>query len=146
MDGKMTNAEKKDILLRYGFIERKISRLLEERRRWEDRALSLSRSFSDMPRGKSPDTISKSVCQIIELEQEIDRVIDETVELRRQIESAIAGLQDEKLCELLRYRYIEGMTWERVSEAMHMDVRWVLRLHRRALEKLTIESHYSPAL
>ena len=51
-------------------------------------------------------------------------------------------LEDGRLRDVMRYRYIDGMKWEQIAVVMRLDYRWVLRLHGRALCKLTIESHY----
>ena len=67
--------------------------------------------------------------------------IDAAVEKRKEIETVIETLEDKTLQLLLRYRYIDGMTWEQIAVKMRYDYRWVLRLHGRALERLTIESH-----
>ena len=64
----------------------------------------------------------------------------ETVRLRREIEDVIASVPDGRLRMLLRYRYIDGMTWERIAVNMCMDARWIRRLHGRALSVLTLES------
>lgn len=139
----MTNGEKKAILLNYRAIERRINRLLDEKKRWEEKATAVTPAYSDMPKGGgSADKVQSAVCRIIEIEEMLNRQIDALADLREYIETALAGLPDEKLRDVMRYRYIDGMKWEEVAVAMHIDYRWVLRLHGRALAELTIESHY----
>ena len=55
------------------------------------------------------------------------------------VERAISALPPE-LRMLMRYRYIDGITWERIAVNMCMDARWIRRLHGRALSVLTLES------
>ena len=43
--------------------------------------------------------------------------------------------------EILIRRYISGQKWERIAVEIHLEYRWVLRLHGKALQKLTPESH-----
>ena len=56
------------------------------------------------------------------------------------VKDAIASVPDGRLRMLLRYRYVDGMTWERIAVNMNLDARWVRRLHGRALDALTLES------
>lgn len=141
-EGHMTKTEKKEILLRYTAIERRIKRLSDEKKRWEEKATSISPSYSAMPKSAGEDKVQSAVCRIIELEQQMDQEIDAQIDLRGIIDAAISGLGDERLQDLMRYRYIDDMKWEEVSDKLCLDCRWVLRLHARALDRLTIESHY----
>ena len=57
--------------------------------------------------------------------------------LRQQadIETAIETLEPVER-QLLRYRYLLGLTWEEVSDTMHYSWRQVHNIHARALERL----------
>ena len=136
----MTNEEKKAILKQYIGLEKRIARLLDEKKKWKEKAEAISPVYSDMPKAGGCDKIQNAVCQIVDLEQDINREIDAQVDLRRRIEAAVKQMDDEKLRDIVRYKYIDGMTWERVSESMGLDERWVKRLHVRAILKLTLES------
>ena len=132
----MTNGEKKAILLEYRAIERRINRLIDEKAAWNAKATATTSSFSDMPRsGGGSDKIQTTV-------EKLDHEIDALVDLRNRIETAVEKLEDGRLRDVMRYRYIDGMKWEQIAVVMRLDYRWVLRLHGRALCKLTIESHY----
>ena len=136
----MTNEEKKAILKQYIGLEKRIARLLDEKKKWKEKAEAISPVYSDMPKAGGCDKIQNAVCQIVDLEQDINREIDAQVDLRRRIEAAVKQMDDEKLRDIVRYKYIDGMTWEQVSESMGLDERWVKRLHVRAIQKLTLES------
>ena len=137
----MTNEEKKAILKQYIGLEKRIARLLDEKKKWKEKAEAISPVYSDMPKAGGCDKIQNAVCQIVDLEQDINREIDAQVDLRRQIEAAVKQMDDEKLRDIVRYKYIDGMTWEQIAVKMNYDYRWTLRLHGRALTRLTIESH-----
>lgn len=134
----MTNGEKKAILMKYQDIERRINRLLDEKKRWEEKATSVSPVYSDMPKGGTPDKVQTAVCRIIELEQDIDREIDAQIDLRVKIEAAVFGMQDEKLRDVIRYRYIDGMKWEEVAVTMHYSYMQICRFHGRALREIML--------
>lgn len=142
----VTNAEKKAILLEYQAIERRIKRLQSEKQGWLEKATAVSPNLSDMPKSGGTDKIQNAVCRIADIEADINREIDRQIDLRERIEAAICAIPDGRLRDLMRYRYIDGMTWEQIAVTMRLDYRWVLRLHGRALSELTIESHYNPVL
>ena len=138
----MTNKDKKKWLLEYRRLEQNIERDMEELQRLESRAEKITSMVSDMPKGSQQgDSLQRSVEKICELKVSLNQRIDAAVEKRKEIETVIETLEDKTLQLLLRYRYIDGMTWEQITVKMRYDYRWVLRLHGRALERLTIESH-----
>lgn len=53
-----------------------------------------------------------------------------------EIETAIESLTDSTERQLMRLRYIDGLTWEEVAVALSYGWTQTHRLHSRALEKL----------
>ena len=102
----MDNREKKEELLKYRESVREADRLEDEIRRWYARAEQMAQKQR------------------------------ENVGRRRRIESAIGQVRDGRLQELLRRRYINGDTWEKVASAMGYQYRWVLALHARAISEI----------
>lgn len=138
----MTNKDKKKWLLEYRKLDQDIERDMEELQRWKSRAEKITSSVSDMPKGGNQgDRLQLAVDRICELEERLNGKIDAAVKRRKEMEAAIATVEDRTLQLLLRYRYIDGMTWEQIAVKMNYDYRWTLRLHERALTRLTIESH-----
>ena len=135
----MTKAEKVQYLKQYKTLDRRINRLLEELARWRAKAEAISPVCSDMPRGgASEDRMATAIEHIIELERRINAEVDQLVTLRRAIELHIEILQDDKQREIMRYRYIDGLTMEQAAERMSLSYQWVWALHRRALQKIQI--------
>lgn len=138
----MTSQEKKQYLSKYQNLDSMINRKLEECEKWRDLAEKITPTLSDMPKSQiSGNRVESAVEHIVELEQEINRSVDELVKLRKDIESSLKTVKDDTLRKLLEYRYIDGMKWEEVAVKMKFDYRWVLRLHGKALTQLAIESH-----
>lgn len=139
----MTNQEKKAWLLQYRSLDRQINRLEKEKNEWIERATKMSAPSDGMPHGSGvSDTVGFAVFKSADLATEIDREIDKLADLRRDIEAAIRTVDGRVLRELLEYRYLDCMRWEEVAEAMSRDIRWIFRLHGKALSKLTIKSQY----
>ena len=129
----MTNGEKKSILLEYRAIERRINRLIDEKAAWNAKATATTSSFSDMPRsGGGSDKIQTTVEKIIEIEEKLDREIDALVE------AAVEKLEDGRLRDVMRYRYIDGMKWEQIAVEMHYSYMQVCRLHGKALLEIML--------
>ena len=138
----MTNQDKIAWLRRYREAAAEQDRLMAEIARWRSLAEWVSPSLSGMPAGSGgPGRMIAAVECLDELEAELAEQIVERVTIRREIGQAIDRLPDERLARLLRLRYIDGMTWEQIAVKMNYDYRWTLRLHGRALTRLTIESH-----
>lgn len=135
----MTNGEKKAILLEYRAIERRINRLIDEKAAWNAKATATTSSFSDMPRsGGGSDKIQTTVEKIIEIEEKLDHEIDALVDLRNRIETAVEKLEDGRLRDVMRYRYIDGMKWEQIAVEMHYSYMQVCRLHGKALLEIML--------
>ena len=136
---RVTNGEKKAILLEYRAIERRINRLIDEKEAWNAKATATTSSFSDMPRsGGGSDKIQTTVEKIIEIEEKLDHEIDALVDLRNRIETAVEKLEDGRLRDVMRYRYIDGMKWEQIAVEMHYSYMQVCRLHGKALLEIML--------
>ena len=131
---RVTNGEKKAILLEYRAIERRINRLIDEKAAWNAKATATTSSFSDMPRsGGGSDKIQTTVEKIIEIEEKLDHEIDALVDLRNRIEAAVEKLEDGKLRVFMEYKYIGGMTNEEAAIEMNYSSRQGDRFHAKAL-------------
>ena len=132
----VTNAEKKAVLLEYQAIERRIKRLQVEKQGWMEKATAVSPNLSDMPKGGGTDKIQNAVCRIADIEADINREIDRQIDLRERIEAAIRAIPDGRLRDLMRYRYMDGMTWEEIAVEMEISYQWVCKLHGDALKEI----------
>lgn len=57
--------------------------------------------------------------------------------LSREITRLTHTLPQERLGVILRLRYIEQMGWSEISDLTGIELRWLMRLHRRALSQLS---------
>lgn len=118
----------------------RINALIERQQRYRELAGVRGVAYGDVSGGGSRhgSAVEDYAVRIVELEREIDRRIDEYVDLVRQAEAAIDQVEDERCRDVLRYRYLNGWSWEKIAEQMHYDERWVRRLHGRALARIEI--------
>ena len=136
----MTIAEKKQYLRQYRLLNAHIDQLIEERAQWMARATRITPVISDEPKGGGDgDRLQRAIEGIISTEQAIDREIDRLADMRANITASIDALQDEKLRQVIRLRYIKGLTFERIAVEVHYSYKQTCRLHGMALESLDIE-------
>jgi len=92
---------------------------------------------------KVGDELNYNDCYKKYLENEINDDIDKLLDLKAEITAVIETVEDEVLQLILLMRYINLKKWEYIAEKLNLEIRWLYRLHGRALEKvkLTIESH-----
>lgn len=135
----MTYQEKVKFLKRYKQIDKEINQLLLEKREIFSLGTKVTPTYSDMPKGtKESDKVQSTVEKLGDLEKRINDKIDEWYEAKLDIEKAIHTVESDKLRLLLRYRYINGWTFEQISVQMSREYRWVRRLHRKAVNLIGI--------
>lgn len=134
----MTNQEKKAYLSGYkaGLLE--IEQLEEEIKRLGAQAEGM-RSMGGGVAGSSGDNpMQACIDQMLEFQRMLTERLAENMKLRESIENSIAAVEDGKLRLLLRYRYIEGMTFEEIAVKMFYSYMQICRLHGQALEQCSI--------
>lgn len=133
----MNNQEKKKALLKYQLTVREAGRLEEEIQRWRSRAEKTTAVMKLVPAGSDAGrSLETAVEQINELAEQLGKRRQEAVQLRQMVEAAIDGVEDERLRDLLRMRYIDDDTWEQIAVKMDYSFRQVTRMHGCALEKI----------
>ena len=125
----------KEYLRQLSRKDARINALIERQRRCRELAERRTAVYRDTPGGgrRCSSSVEEYVVKIIDLEREIDRRIDEYVDLTREIETAIDRIDDDRYRDILRFRYINGWSWERIAREMHYDRRQITRLHGLAL-------------
>lgn len=89
-----------------------------------------------LPRGSGTgDPTWAIVVKRLELQEEYREKMSELLEAQRRIETMIEGLEPVER-NLLRHRYIEGLSWEGVCVEMHYSWRQTHYIHARALDRM----------
>lgn len=135
----MTYQEKVKFLKRYKQIDKEIDQLLLEKSEIFSLGTKITPTYSDMPKGTgASDKVQSTVEKLGALEKKIDSKIDEWYEAKLNIEKAIHTVESDTLRLLLRYRYINGWTWEKIAVEMNYAYRNVTRLHGKAINLIKI--------
>ena len=99
---------------------------------------------------RNTSRMEETVVKIIDLESEIDRDIDTLVNLKREIMRVVNRIEPAEYRTILEMRYLQFKKWEQIALLRSTDLRWVYRMHGRALNEVqkiinsplkAIESH-----
>lgn len=118
-------------------LDRMINNKLSEISQLRELAMSVSAVKNEERVQNTPnfDKIGTAYCKIEEIEEKLDKLIDEYVDKKNLIISQIDGIENETYYEILFARYIEKKTFEKIADEMTYSFRNVTRLHGRALQE-----------
>ncbi|MBR1382193.1 MAG: hypothetical protein IJ555_00030 [Ruminococcus sp.] len=89
--------------------------------------------------GGSADRIPDTLAKIMEYEEQAERLKKIYIEIYETAEQAVKAVEDPVLREVLERRYFLYQKWEEIAKEMNRDIRWIYRLHGRALKEVKID-------
>ena len=100
----------------------------------------VSLTYSDMPKSPNRDgsRMEDAIIKIIDLENEINQDMMKLVELKKDIIRRIKAVESAELQTILELRYLSYMRWEEIAIELGYGIDNVFRLHRNALDEITI--------
>lgn len=78
----------------------------------------------------------RTEAKIAALQEEVDREIDELIEVKTEILRLIRRLPKPEHQTVLELRYLKGWTWKKIMINMHYSRSWTFTLHQSALEQI----------
>lgn len=153
-------AELKEWLAAYRQNELLIDEKMEKLRRIQASATSIkAQEITDMPRAPSnpKDRMAEWLVRVEALQKSIDFDVAAQEASKKAIQNLIAALESQKMQKIIRCRYLFGMEWSEVVEAMYKNkedyqaklrayTRRVYRDHERALKLMAIEWGKGPKI
>ena len=79
-------------------------------------------------------SLQDTIIRLMEAEEELNRQIDELVDLKMDIARLIDQVHNESFRLILEKRYLCFLQWDQIEAEMHYSRRWVLNKHDRAVE------------
>ena len=118
-------------------IDQRINSKLEQVASLRALATKATSTLSDTLQGGSRNVqaMEATIVKIVDLENEINEDIDTLVDLKREIVGVIKHIQNPEYQTLLELRYLCFYSWEKVAVEMEYDLRYMHKLHRKALEQ-----------
>ena len=137
----MTYPEKIAYLYRYRDAVRREKTIADEIEALRTEAARVTQALTGMPGGGDGQAIPRAVERILDAQQRLAAEAARCAAARAEVRAAIDTVPDPLRRDILTRRYILGQRWEYIAVTLDRDLRWVLRLHHRAVDGLTIESH-----
>lgn len=127
----------KDYLSQVSRLNKMINNKLSEIHQLRELSVSISAIGNDEKVQTSPnfDKIGTTVAKIDEMENNLDKMIDEYLVKRERIIAQIDTMEEESVYQILFSRYIEKKTFEKIATEMEYSWRQIVRLHGKALQQ-----------
>ena len=97
---------------------------------------STSMSLGERVQTSPTDRMSKLMCEIIVLENELEGMIDEYADMKAMVKGEIFSLDNEDWQDILYYRYVEFQSWSEIADRHDSTIKAVQQKKKRAIKKL----------
>ncbi len=112
----------------------------------KDELYSLRKNIAQISSQRKTEPVKNSsvrdpmiiIDKIVDLQNEINSEIANLVRMKSEVRSKINQLSDERYIIVLTEYYINQKTWEQVADRTHYDLRYVYKIHGKALKAFTI--------
>ena len=105
---------------------------------WQDKAISLTAPQLSLAPAKSAEKITMPDCVVnfLDIAKHCSEMADLAHHKKAEICEAINSLDDPDCRQLLKMHYIGGKNFLEIAETMHYTVRWIKKIHNRALSAI----------
>ena len=134
----MDNINVKDYLGQAYRIDQRINSKIEQVSSLHSLATKATYTITDMPGSPNRNLhrMEDVIAKIIDLESEINKDIDQLVELKANIMKLIRGVGNPEYQTLLELRYLCYKPWEQIAVDMGYSINNLFKMHRKALASL----------
>ena len=128
----------KEYLSQAKFLDQRINSKIQQVAALNDLATKATSTLTGMPRNPNHATSSMEdvIAKIIDLQAEINNDIDTLVDLKRNLSATIKAVGNTEYQTVLEKRYLCFQSWEQIAVEMGYDLRWLYRIHGKALEEV----------
>lgn len=118
-------------------LNKRINSKLDHLRTLREMTTKATITLSDIPRSSSRNVhrMQDIISKIVDLENEINGDIDRFVDMKREYMRIIGSIDSPVHQLVMEQRYLCCRTWEQISVELGYDLRWLHRLHGRALQE-----------
>jgi hypothetical protein len=121
-------------------IDQRINSKLEQIVSLRALAAKATSTLSDTPPSgtRNVHSMEDTIAKMVDLENEINADINTLVDLKREFVFIIKKISNPEYQTLLELRYLCFKTWEQIAVEMGYDLRYIHKLHGKALENCEI--------
>lgn len=117
-------------------LDELINAKIEERDQVMLMATKITPNMDGMPHGSDiSDKVGNAAVKLADMAVEINGLIDDLIEYKQQVNTALGKLNVDDHLLLHRY-YVQGMTWTDIANLMGLSTMHVWRLKVKALQNL----------
>lgn len=132
-----TNEEKIKKLKSYQNSWKEIQRLTDEIERLNSQAQKITQTLSSAPSGQGKSDRTVIVDKIVERKEELQTTIERAKRECAEIETAIENVKTPIYQRVLKWKYINGATFEEIAVRENYNYRYIVsKIHPEALEEL----------
>lgn len=133
----MKKDEKCELMRRYRNIICEVENRQREIEWWRSLAEKVTHTLAPVRYTvKDGSRIENAIEKIEQHRERLAATLSALVDQCEAIESAIDAVPDARERMLLRYRYIDGMTFESIADKMGISTRWVYEIHDSAVKNI----------
>lgn len=129
----------KEYLSQVHKLNQRIDSRLEQLERLKSLAMRVSTNITQqrVSGGNGVESpMEKALTKIIDLENEINKEIDQFIGLKQEIMGTIRKVEDVNCQLVLEKRYVSGKQWEDISNELGYSISGVFRIHGQALKEI----------
>lgn len=89
----------------------------------------------DRVQGAPERALENSIARLDDYDQKINAAVDVFVDVKLNIVDRLNAMGDYRARQVLVARYIDAMTAEQAAVNLHIDYRWLMRLHARGIRE-----------
>lgn len=133
----MSNDEKIKKLKSYQNSWKEIQRLADEIERLNSQAQKITQTLSSAPSGRGKSDRTVIVDKIVERKEELQTTIEKAKRECAEIETAIENVKTPLYQRVLKWKYINGATFEEIAVRENYNYRYIVsKIHPEALKEL----------
>ena len=119
-------------------LDIQIRNKLIEKRQWRDIALGITANMEGerVQSSGAKSKMAEAVIKCVDMEAEIDRLVDELIDVKKEVIQIIEKLDSPIEYNILHMRYIQYLSLQEIADHYNRDYGWVTTTHGRALKSL----------
>ena len=131
----------KEFLTRGRNIEHRVETIKEQIEHYRSMVNNCTATYSDSPKSTTSNyKLEECTQKIMELQEELCSAMVDLVDVTCEISRAIQKIENYDYQNLLVKRYVLGQSWEKIAEDLGFALRYIHKLHGRALQEIKIFS------
>ena len=131
----------KDFLMRGINLERRVDTIKEQIEHYKALVNDCSVTYSDSPKSTASNyKLEECTQKILDLQEELCEAMADLVDVTCEISRAIQKIENYDYQDLLVKRYVLGEPWEKIATDLGYELRYIHKLHGRALQEIKIFS------